>query len=88
MSEDAQSQMKEPTVTEVPDQQQDQAVQAPSLGLQDLTLMANILEAVSQRGAIRPAEMETVGALYSKLVAFLVANGAIQPNQDTQEDKE
>ena len=37
--------------------------------------MATVLEAVAQRGAVRANEMELVGALYNKLMGFLVANG-------------
>ena len=50
--------------------------EAPSvaLGLGDLALMANIIQVTSERGAIKANEMQTVGALYSKLVAFVNAN--------------
>jgi hypothetical protein len=52
-----------------------------SLGVNDLHLMAMIIDIVSQRGAIRANEMENVGTLYNKLVNFLVANGIIKdPN--------
>jgi hypothetical protein len=44
------------------------------LGLADLALMANIIQVTSERGAIKAGEMQTVGALYSKLVAFVNAN--------------
>jgi len=45
------------------------------LTLQDLTLVANIINVISQRGAIRAEEMSTVGAFYEKLVKFLQQNG-------------
>ena len=50
--------------------------EAPSvaLGLGDLALMANIIQVTSERGAIKANEMQTVGALYTKLVAFVNAN--------------
>jgi len=68
---------EENTVHEVKPQQQ-------TLSIQDLTLMVNILEVVSNRGAIKTNEMELVGKLYNNLVLFLKENGVIA-NQ-TQED--
>ena len=51
---------------------------APALGVNDLKLMANIIEVVSNRGAIKANEMTAVGSLYNNLMNFLIANGAIQ----------
>ena len=48
------------------------------LGLEDLNLMVNILDAVAQRGGIRANEMEVVGNLYTRLMEFLVASGVRQ----------
>lgn len=53
-----------------------EASEVPSLGVADLNLMANVIEAVAQRGAIRANEMQAVGVLYNRLMAFLIANGA------------
>ena len=64
---------------EAPAEVEDAAPVAPGLSIQDLTLMVNVLEATSQRGAIRANEMALVGNLYNNLVNFLVANGVIQP---------
>lgn len=52
---------------------------APSLTLQDLVLIAQIIQLTSQRGAYRAEEMADVGTLYNKLIAFLQASGALQP---------
>ena len=52
----------------------DQAATNVALGLADLALMANIIQVTSERGAIKANEMQTVGALYSKLVTFVNAN--------------
>ena len=52
--------------------------QAPALGVNDLKLMANIIEVVSNRGAIKANEMAAVGSLYNNLMNFLIANGAVQ----------
>ena len=49
-----------------------------SLGVNDLKLMANIIEVVSNRGAIKANEMVAVGNLYNVLMTFLIANGAVQ----------
>ena len=56
------------------------------LGLEDLNLMVNILDAVAQRGGIRANEMTIVGNLYTKLMTFLVESGARQtPNVEMSE---
>ena len=52
--------------------------EAPKLGVNDLKLMANIIEVVSNRGAIKANEMAAVGNLYNILMSFLIANGAVQ----------
>ena len=49
-----------------------------ALGVNDLNLMVNILDAVAQRGGIRANEMEVVGGLYTKLMNFLIASGVRQ----------
>lgn len=72
--------------TQTPAEQQ-QEVTAPSLGVNDLKLMANIIEVVSNRGAIKANEMQAVGMLYNNLMTFLVANGAVQvPQPEVAED--
>lgn len=50
--------------------------QAPNLTLQDLILVAQIIQLTSTRGGFRAEELSTVGDLYTKLVAFLEASGA------------
>jgi len=65
-----------------------ETVEAPQLGIADLKLMANIIDVVSNRGAIKANEMQAVGTLYNNLMTFLVANGAIelpQPEAETEE---
>lgn len=52
---------------------------APSLTLQDLVLVAQIIQLTSQRGAYRAEELADVGALYNKLIAFLQSTGALTP---------
>jgi hypothetical protein len=57
--------------------QPQQTEQAPNLTLQDLVLVAQVIQLTSQRGAFRAEELQTVGALYDKLIAFLDSVGAI-----------
>ena len=51
-----------------------EAPSAPTLGLNDLALMANVIQVTSDRGAIKANEMSAVGALYNKLVSFVNSN--------------
>lgn len=46
----------------------------PNLGLNDMALMAQILQVVTERGAIKAGEMEVVGNLYNRIAAFVEAN--------------
>lgn len=52
--------------------------EAANLQLQDLLLVVQTLQVVTQRGAFRADEMSNIGGLYDRLVAFLVASGAIK----------
>jgi hypothetical protein len=64
-----------------------QAPAAPTLGVNDLKLMANIIEVVSNRGAIKANEMAAVGTLYNNLMSFLIANGAVNvPQPEVADD--
>lgn len=64
-------------------------VEAPQLGIADLKLMANIIDVVSNRGAIKANEMQAVGTLYNNLMTFLVANGAIElPQPEAEEENQ
>lgn len=58
--------------------------QAPSLGVQDLLLMFQIIQVVSQRGAIRADEMANVGGLHDRLKAFLEASGVVKSPVDAR----
>lgn len=59
----------------------------PSLSLQDLVLLLNVVRVAAERGAIKAEEMTAVGTVYEKLVTFLTASGAInnQPAQSAAE---
>lgn len=52
-----------------------------TLGVDDIALVFQILQAVSQRGAIRAEEMATVGNLYNKIFEFLKQEGVITQNE-------
>jgi hypothetical protein len=52
---------------------------ASSLTLQDLVLVAQIIQLTTQRGAFKAEELADVGGLYNKLIAFLQSTGALTP---------
>jgi hypothetical protein len=56
----------------------------PSLNLQDLILVAQIIQICSSRGAFKADELANVGNLYTKLVAFLQSTGALTPAAEFQ----
>ena len=47
-----------------------------SLTLADMASLKNLIEAATERGAFRAAEMSSVGSIYDKLSAFLAATQA------------
>jgi hypothetical protein len=74
--------MSDQTTEQAVEQTQDSAAPAEGavqLQLQDLLLAAQVIQLASQRGAIKAEEMEAVGGLYTRLVKFLQASGALQP---------
>ena len=60
----------------------------PSLNLQDLILVAQIIQICSSRGAFKADEMANVGNLYTKLVAFLQSTGALTPAAEATQPEE
>jgi hypothetical protein len=68
-------------------QPQQPAEPAPSLTIQDLISVAQIIQLTSQRGAYRAEELANVGALYNKLIAFLDSVGAITKPTDAAAEK-
>jgi hypothetical protein len=60
---------------------------APNLTLQDLVLVAQIIQLTTQRGAFKAEELADVGGLYNKLVTFLQSTGALTPAAPTEETK-
>lgn len=51
--------------------QQDLPTDGVQLTINDLSVMKNIIDIASLRGAFRPNEMVTIGQAYNKLTAFL-----------------
>tara|TARA_B100000424_G_C22500716_1_gene289814 strand:- start:169 stop:453 length:285 start_codon:yes stop_codon:yes gene_type:complete len=62
--------------------------QAVGLQINDLKVFAQLIEVTSGRGAIRPNEMNIVGAAYDRLITFLRANGAIEPAPEEEKPAE
>lgn len=58
------------------------------LNAHDLVVAVNVITAASQRGAIRPDEMEVVGATYNKLVKFLTDSGIVNQSGNQEEANE
>lgn len=79
--------MTDTVTNQAADVQQPTEAQAPSLTLQDLILVAQIINLTSQRGAYRAEEMANVGNLYIKLIAFLTSVGAITTQPDAEPEK-
>lgn len=53
------------------------------LGLNDIAAFANIIDICSKRGAFEGGELETVGALRNRIVAFLQS---VQPQEGEEEE--
>lgn len=67
-------------------EQVEEAVDAPaqedtSISLNDLQVLANIVDLATQRGAFRGNELSQVGAVFDKLSAFLAQVAAAQAEQ-------
>lgn len=57
--------------------------EAPQLGLQDIATMVQIIDIVSRRGGFEGQELEAVGSLRNRVVAFL--NAAAPKDGDVPE---
>jgi len=58
-----------------------------NLSIGDIASLLQIVEVVSQRGAFRAEELSSVGALYDKVKAFVVAStpAAEQPTEEVNQ---
>jgi len=58
----------------------------PSLTVQDLANLRNMIDIASQRGAFKPNEFAVIGATYSKLSNFINAITPTKTEGETAED--
>lgn len=78
--------MAEETATEtVSENVAPQQPQVPTLDLQDLAMVLNLLNAAIKRGAYEPNELAKVGTTYDKLEAFLKYQAQVQAAQQAKE---
>lgn len=80
-------------VTNNQEQASDETQEKPNLTLQDLTLMVQILQVGTTRGAWKADELSSVGGLYDRITAFLNAAGVTlkkesEENLEAQDKKE
>lgn len=69
--------------------QPEPVTQQPKLSLNDLNLMANIINVCSKRGAFNASELKVTGELFDKLSLFLQAvNAQSQSNLDSVNEGE
>ena len=57
-----------------------------SISLQDLQVLANVVDLATQRGAFRGNELTQVGAVFDKLSTFLAQVAAAQAEQTDAEE--
>lgn len=74
MAEAAENQVEETVAAEAAAE----STAPDSISLQDLSVLANIVDLASQRGAFRGNELTQVGVVYDKLSAFLAHVAAQQ----------
>jgi hypothetical protein len=58
-----------------------QEQESPSLSLQDLASIVQIIDLCSQRGAFQGSELEAVGALRGRIQGFVAANTPAEEEQ-------
>ena len=77
---------KEPEIGVVPQGTETQtSVESVTLTINDLQLLAQIVDLASQRGAFRAPELEQVGAAYNKLAGFLRYVASVQEKEKQQD---
>lgn len=76
--------MENEASTQITEQTQPQEV---AISLNDLGTLANIINLATTRGAFKANELSTIGAVYDKLNAFLVAATAQNAPQTEDSDK-
>lgn len=56
---------------------------APGLSVNDLTLVLNIIQTISKRGAFLAEELTTVGGVYDRISQFLDSVGALPKHNES-----
>lgn len=74
---------EQPEVTETPE-----GMAPESISLNDLQVLANIVDLASQRGAFRGNELSQVGTVFDKLTGFLQQVAAAQAAESESADEE
>ena len=72
---------KKEAVEAVEEVAQTEASEDTSISLNDLQVLANIVDLATQRGAFRGNELSQVGAVFDKLSTFLAQVAAAQAEQ-------
>jgi hypothetical protein len=59
----------------------------PSVTINDIAFLIQIVETVAQRGAFKAEELSSVGAVYDKVKSFIVASMPAnqQPTEETDQ---
>lgn len=65
-----------------------EAVRSPELSFQDLFVLKSVIEASTQRGAIKAKELKLVGEVYERLSAFLEFISKQQQVTEEEEEEE
>ncbi len=72
-------------MTESVNETQEQPVGEPvQLSLQDIASVVNVIDTVSERGAFKGIELETIGALRNRIATFL--NSVAPADQEETEE--
>lgn len=79
MTDDNNENIEQPTVSDSTEQTK------PTLSLQDLALMVQILQVGTKRGAWKAGELSSVGVLYDRITAFLNAAGVLTKTENEEE---
>jgi hypothetical protein len=76
--------MSEEQVADTAVEQEAAAEAPPSLGIQDLAAMVQVIDVCSKRGAFEGPELESVGVLRGRLVKFVEANKPPAPEGEAE----
>jgi len=60
----------------------------PTLGINDLSAMVQVIDVVSERGAFKGNELESVGVLRGRIIRFIEANRPPAAEEASQSTKE